>query len=223
MPRIYHGIVKRKVIVAIRSKYGSVFGGVSPDIYSAVLISLEAKKIFQIDAPFIIPGGSPVSTAGQGAARTDRANLYDTEHIRRFGVKLQWSASIPEYYAPHNVWAYSMLEALNKASLLSVKPNSIRLIIKSMLADRRYFMASWRALVFVVEKDGISASTRMVMSALLREFLFLVRRITGKLFTKTVSIGNLNDIGIAIEKLESFERQSEFKLSEKLQHSVMVL
>jgi len=114
MPRAYHGILSKQLADAIADKYGSLFGGVSPDIYSATLISHEARRPHVVDYPFVVPGGSPVSTAGQGAARLDMGDFNAFDHIRRFGSGLVWDARIPKFYSPTTVWAYSLQKALDR-------------------------------------------------------------------------------------------------------------
>lgn len=142
MPRIYHGIVSRALIDRIIRKHGALFGGVTPDIYSAALISLEATRSAHVDFPFCIPGGSPPSTAGSGAARSDIHSLRDHPHIRPFGA-LRWNALIPEYYAPHVVWAYSLSEAMNLYPDFPHRPRLTRLYARGLLFDRASRKAIW--------------------------------------------------------------------------------
>lgn len=71
IPRLYHGIVKRKCLNKIREKTGSFFGGLSPDIYAAVSIANFAKNVVSIDYPLTIAGvckssGSAKSMGGGG-------------------------------------------------------------------------------------------------------------------------------------------------------------
>lgn len=211
MPRIYHGLVRRALLDTIRAKYGAVFGGVSPDIYSATLIALEAKRIYRVDAPFVLPGGSPQSTAGQGAAHTDRAGLFEVDHIRRFGPALVWSPLIPAYYAPYNVWAYSMLRALERSGS-AVRPNLIGLGLKNLLGERRLRTETVAAMQTVVAQYGYARSAWDLLAAVANECISLTRRVYWKFGVRSSSHGNLQDIGAALDTLVANEAARGFDL-----------
>lgn len=136
MPRAYHGLVAKDLLDEIKRKHGAIFGGVSPDIYSATLISLSASSCYLVDYPFILPGVSPVSTAGQGAARSDRGALRANDHIGRFGEGLRWDPLVPEFYSPYTVWAFSMLKALEHFPDSKVAPDFARLYARCLLHCR---------------------------------------------------------------------------------------
>lgn len=220
MPRIYHGLVRKTLLDNIRHKYGSIFGGVSPDIYSATLISLEASRIYQIDAPFILPGASPKSTAGEGAARTDRSNLFEVEHIRRFGSNLVWSEKIPAFYSPHNVWAYSMLCALNKAHPQDVHPNFMRLILKGLIGDWSFRKQILSTASFNIKNTGLFINALNLFNASLSEMYFIIRRIYWKFISKPTTYENINDIGAALTILLKEEKHRSFHLRDILDKSL---
>lgn len=137
MPRAYHGIVARGLVDRIRQKYGRLFGGVSPDIFSATLISAETRSAWQVMYPFCVPGASPKSTAGLGAARTDRAGLRDNPHIAPF-EDLIWDPAIPEFYSPTTVWSYSFKQAVDLLDSADLKPNMARLYARCLIAYGAY-------------------------------------------------------------------------------------
>lgn len=138
LPRAYHGLVARSVLDRVTLKHGRVFGGVSPDIYSATLIASECSSAYVVDFPFVIPGASSVSTAGQGAAQSDRTSLRNTEHTARFGDGLIWDELIPEFYSPHTVWAFSLKKALDCAPGLGIAPSYARLYARCLLYNSAY-------------------------------------------------------------------------------------
>lgn len=216
MPRIYHGLVKRTLLNEIRKKYGSIFGGVSPDIYSAVLIALEAKNVYSIDAPFILPGGSPNSTAGLGAARTDRSDLFSVDHIRRFGINFKWSPLIPSYYSPHNVWAFSMICAIQKSRENYININFLGLIIKNLLSDKAYIKENFFPLRQIYKFQGSIIMCFYFFLSINNEIKSIIARIYWKFFMKTIVFSNLNTIEDAFNALDSNEKKIGFSLSEKL-------
>jgi glycosyltransferase involved in cell wall biosynthesis len=113
LPRIYHGLVSRNLLQRVAERHGHVFGGVSPDIYSSILIATEAHRAVYLDYPFCVPGVSPRSEAGSGAAQTDRLRFEDSPYLRRF-KNLEWDPEVPRFFAPLTVWAFSLNEALKR-------------------------------------------------------------------------------------------------------------
>lgn len=113
MPRAYLGIISRKVIQDVNSKYGPLFGGVSPDVYSSFLISSVAKRVLRLDYPMIVPGASPESTSAQRAERSDVGSIGENDHTGRF-KEIDWFMQIPKYYSPFTVWALSLFQATQK-------------------------------------------------------------------------------------------------------------
>jgi glycosyltransferase involved in cell wall biosynthesis len=140
MVRAYHGLISRTLINRVVSKYGHLFGGVSPDIYSATLLSYEAKNPYIVDFPFVIPGASPSSTAGEGAAKQDVDTLKNRDHIKRFGEKLEWDPRIPAFYSPITVWAYSQ-----SAAIKLLKDKSIIFNFPSLYLRCFFYYWSYRA------------------------------------------------------------------------------
>lgn len=116
LPRIYHGLVRRATLLEAKARFGALFGGVSPDIYSAILIAMVARRVVHLDFPFFIPGASPRSEAGSGAARTDRVSFDDSPYLRRF-KGLRWNPLVPRFFSPYTVWGYSMVEGMQAAAL----------------------------------------------------------------------------------------------------------
>lgn len=113
MPRAYLGIISRNVAQQVQQKYGALFGGVSPDVYSSHLISSIAKKVIRLDYPMIIPGATPASTSAQRAERSDVGDIKANDHTGRF-KDIDWHSQIPQYYAPYTVWALSLYQATLK-------------------------------------------------------------------------------------------------------------
>ncbi len=146
MPRAYHGLVSRDLVARVLAKYGRLFGGVSPDIFSATLIAKEARHAVAVDFPFVIPGGSAPSTAGEGAARADVDRLDARDHIKRFGTDLVWDPRIPAFYSPITVWAYSQQMGLNALGPSGYDINYPRLYLKCLLIYRQHRGSTFAAM-----------------------------------------------------------------------------
>jgi hypothetical protein len=110
LPRVYSGLIAKSCIDKVIERYGTLFGGCSPDIYSSRLLSSVVKKLVAIDLPVLLAGASKTSTSAQRAERSDVGQLKSNDHLGRF-QNLVWSPRIPEFYSPFTVWAQSYLQA----------------------------------------------------------------------------------------------------------------
>lgn len=139
LPKIYQGIVSRDLINRTKESYGHIFGGVSPDIYSGILLAMLCKKLCKIDYPFIIPGGSAESTAGEGRQKRDRESKKENrEHISRFGSDLDWPKFVPDVYSSHTVWAQSLYCATKTIGIDFEKINFSFLYLEMFLRHRKF-------------------------------------------------------------------------------------
>lgn len=168
MPRAYLGMISRPLADRIVGRYGSLFGGVSPDIYSATLIAIESRRTVLLDYPFVLPGSSGASGSGAGAARRHIGGLWTTPHIASF-PGLQWHPLVPEFYSVGTVWAFTLVRALEAIDRRDLTPDFARLYVKSLLLHPEFWrevlsaMATWRAQV------GLLPSTRALLVATLAE------------------------------------------------------
>lgn len=207
LPRAYHGVISRELAERISQRYGGLFGGVSPDIYSATLISFEARKAYVVDHPFVIPGASPVSTAGQGAARQDSGDINAFDHIRRFGSALVWDDRIPKFYSPITVWAYSLQKALDKLEAHPREINFPGLYLKcavrypSHIALIRRSFALWRR-----DAHWLSLARQCIVSMTIESALFIYRQWSRFGPIRPREIRPLNDIDQAYNLLADHVR-----------------
>ena len=163
MPRAYCGLVARSLIERILTQHGALFGGVSPDIYSAALIATHSRKTLNIDCPAVILGASGASTAGQSAAGRHVGGLRDNAHIRPFR-NLVWHPLVPEFYSVPTVWGYSLVRALERITLTpSVEPHWGRLYAQCLLYHRAYWRVTLRAMQnFLLEKSVLQLAATLV-------------------------------------------------------------
>jgi hypothetical protein len=174
-------MLSKRLVARIEQRHGHLFGGVSPDIYSATLIAAHAEKAVIVDYPFVIPGASPSSTAGQGAERSDRGALRANDHISRFGSALKWDDAIPEFYSPHTVWAYSLCKALEQVPELGIRPGYGRLYATCLLYYKGQRGAVGRAIAHLARRKGWLPVIGQLAQGLLAEAFFLLRRVASKL------------------------------------------
>ncbi|USU10655.1 glycosyltransferase (plasmid) [Sphingomonadaceae bacterium OTU29MARTA1] len=202
MPRIYHGLVSRALIDKIRLRHGALFGGVTPDIYSAALISDQAVTVWQVDYPFCLPGGSPSSTAGTGAAGTDMTSLTQHPHTAAF-ADLQWDPTIPAFYAPYNVWAHSLKKAVDRIGRDDLVPNLARIYAVSLLRNR-----SQRKKILAARAIG-GTPWSAIVSEMARNLVFQGKRYAARLAApkpggRAQRFDDLADISAAYDQLERY-------------------
>lgn len=221
MPRAYAGMISRELADRICKKYGALFGGVSPDIYSAALISLESSKCVKVDYPAIIPGASGASTAGQSAQGKHVGGLRDNPHIGAF-KNLKWDERIPEFYSVPTVWSYSLLKAVEVSGFELKRVNFLRLYTKCVIFQRTYVQFTLISLSIYIKNNGLFRTTIGLLAACVAEILWIIGkfylRLTEKLaFSNKIIVKDLKDTFIAQESLRyhlnNFKLQSNLKTS----------
>lgn len=179
LPRVYHGLVSNELLRRVRARHGHVFGGVSPDIYSAILIAAEARRAVHLDYPFCIPGASPVSEAGAGAAQTDRHSFEDSPYLRRF-KNLKWDPAIPRFFSPYNGWGYSFNEAL-KQTHQRLEPRHLNLLYaRNLVHCWPYRQQVWQCVRKQAQGDGWRVALGRLTLAMLTEGSLMIGRVLRK-------------------------------------------
>jgi len=212
MARAYHGLVHRSVFETILERHGKLFGGVSPDIYSGTLVSMLARKPAIVEWPFVLPGASPRSMAGHGAARTDRADLWTHPHTAPFRG-LQWDPLIPEFYSPTVVWSYSFKRAVDMLGDNRLRPNLALLYARSFLYDWDRRAATEAAVRAWGRNRGAAAAHLAVGAEIVLEggrFATKAVRRLGRMVRPPAgssSIGDLQDIDAAYRALDELTRR----------------
>lgn len=183
MPRAYAGMLSQSLAKKIQSKYGDLFGGVSPDIFSAALISEETKNCFLIDFPVVIPGASGASTSGQSAAGRHVGGLRDNPHIGAF-KNLIWDNRIPEFYGVQTVWAFSLLKAIELIPSRLEIINFEKLYVKCLIHHRHYLPEIGSAVRVHAKKIGWSRTIFSIFFECASESIEILTRVTIKKFTR---------------------------------------
>ena len=117
--KLYHGIVRKESLNKIKEQTGRYFGGLSPDIYIAVSLSLVIDRLIVIDFPLTISGICNKSGSADSATGKHTGRLEDAPHFRGH-ANYNWSKLVPEFYSVETIWADSALAAiqdLNKTDL----------------------------------------------------------------------------------------------------------
>lgn len=216
MPRAYLGMVSRALTRRIQSKYGSFFGGVSPDIYSAALLAAECAKFARIDFPFVLPGSSGASTSGQSASGGHKGKLRDNAHIGAF-KDLVWDSAIPEFYSVQTVWSFSILKAVDKIANTKLKPSYPRLYAKCLLYHRQYFKETLFSIRYMTKKMGVLNMSWHIFVEVVKEVetraMQIIQRVRHlKAPPNTEVVAHLPTIGEAYQKLLDHTKKSRKQL-----------
>ena len=108
----YHCIVSKRMMDEVRDITGYYYSGASPDMYSAVCLSLlEDYNCMYVDYPFTLPGVCPKSTSYDGKHGTDIGKVNEAPHFAN-AEDYSWDERIPYFYTAPTIWAETMMHAL---------------------------------------------------------------------------------------------------------------
>lgn len=112
LPKLYHGLVRRDVLDALRLKQGRVFFGTSPDMSAAIGLAMLCSTYHVIDLPFTLPGASSGSNTGRSAVNKHKGDLEKDAHMQPF-KNLHWPDVLPRFFSVETVWAHAAWETLH--------------------------------------------------------------------------------------------------------------
>lgn len=113
-PKIYHGIVKREKLDLVKAQTGHYFGGLTPDIYSAVALSYYIDEMLYVNYPFTIPGMCAKSGSADSVTGRHTGELNDAPHFRgQDGYK--WDNEVPYLYTVDTIWAETAFKAIKES------------------------------------------------------------------------------------------------------------
>jgi hypothetical protein len=148
LPRLYLGLVAREALLRARARYGSIFGSVSPDVYSGLLIAKVARRFCRADYPFVLPGAGAGSSSAERSERTDHSELHQAEHITRFRA-IDWDPRIPSFYGPAPIWGAAALIAAQTIGEPVPDLGFARLYGKCLLGAWKFRKATFAASQFL--------------------------------------------------------------------------
>ncbi len=115
--KVYHGVVKREYMEQIKEITGSYFGGLAPDIYSCIALSLLIKKVVSIDYPLTIAGACNKSSSADSATGRHTGKLEDAPHFTGH-YNYEWAIEVPRFYSVETIWADSGLASIKDMNLI---------------------------------------------------------------------------------------------------------
>ncbi|MGR5094948.1 glycosyltransferase [Vibrio maritimus] len=111
LPRIYHGVVKRSLVSKIKGMYGHFFGGLTPDIYASIMLSLHTNSVVCVDYPLTIPGACKKSGSAASETGAHTGELKTAPHFNNRG-SYTWNKLVPAIYTVETIWAETAIKAL---------------------------------------------------------------------------------------------------------------
>lgn len=113
LAKLYHGLIKRSDLEAVRDAAGHYFGGLSPDIYAAVSLSTLIGEVVCLDYPLTISGICKTSGSADSATGRHTGKLEDAPHFVGHD-SYDWAPEVPPFYSVATIWADSSLAALRE-------------------------------------------------------------------------------------------------------------
>lgn len=120
MPKVYHGIVKRSVLDKLYNKLRTFSPGGSPDMATAVSLSLIIDKIYYVNLPLIINGQSIHVGGGERALKGKLPKIEEVSFLPKSIVQ-DWNPKIPDIWCSDTIWPQSAIYALSSMGYDGVK------------------------------------------------------------------------------------------------------
>jgi hypothetical protein len=111
LPRVYHGIVRRRVLEAIKKRSGYYVNGASPDMALAIATAFTISTHVKVQTPLTIYGGSKNSGAGFTAAKTHFGKIAEQAHLPDY-TKERWSELLPPIWSEHTIYPQTAMEVM---------------------------------------------------------------------------------------------------------------
>jgi glycosyltransferase involved in cell wall biosynthesis len=217
--KIYHGIVKKEAMDRVKSKTGKYFGGLSPDIYSSVALSLVVDKVLKINYPLTIPGVCRKSGSGHSSTGRHHGEL-DTAPQLKGHINYQWSSLVPRFYSVETLWADSAVAAFSemKRDDLVKKFNVIQLSVYCFLKNKEFNKYSNKNLDEYCELNNINSFAKKTL--LFKHFIKgpiydLLNRVKSRIKRKKSDISryeNIETISMAAVKLEKYLKDNSLSI-----------
>jgi glycosyltransferase involved in cell wall biosynthesis len=218
--KMYHGIFTKSSFEKVKKITGKYIGGLSPDIYSSLTLSLVINKVLKINYPLTIPGVCKQSGAGQAATNNHIGKLESAPHLN--GHKdYKWSKNVPRYYSVETIWADSAMAALRdmKEYNLLDKFNIFTLTAYCLLNGREFKNEIFINLKSYCEENSINLFNKklfLLIAFIKGPYFDFLKKILKKIFQKKnfkMKYHSINNIRQAEKKFQDYliERNKSVK------------
>lgn len=203
LPKLYHGIVKKELLESIKQKYGRLFYGLSPDIYSSFLISINTNKSVIVDFPFSIDGNCPKSGAGAQAQGKHTGSLKNAPHFKGHKNYI-WDEKVPYVYSVQTIWADSALKALkssNRGDLIDYF-NKEKLTLYTMLNNFSIKKETFESYLKLSNYPKVIAIYKLFVAS----FNGPITNIITRFFRRVIGLGQ---VGYIINNVPNIQKASD--------------
>lgn len=111
LPRVYHGIVSKRLLEQVKTNAGSYFPGPSPDMANATACALYARNLIRVNLPMIIDGYGKSSAGGMGQRKLHTGTLKGNFQLKD-DVEELWDSRIPKLWMQDTIWPNSAIKSL---------------------------------------------------------------------------------------------------------------
>lgn len=108
----YHGLIRMELMYKVREYTGRYYGGLTPDMYSVICLSLIPEVRFAVlDYPITLPG--VCASSGSAASETGKhvGKIEEAPHLK-YLPNYEWDSRVPSYYSVETIWAETMIKAI---------------------------------------------------------------------------------------------------------------
>ena len=202
LPKFYHSIVSRELLLKIYQRTGSFFPGSSPDRAVAVALSLYANKHYHLDVPIVISGTAKKSAGGMGAAKTHKGDLQKIPHLPSDTIKT-WDPLVPFYWSGPTIYADSVYKCLNRTDnqALLRKYNYNYLYATLMVFQSDFYHATKKAMLLNKKTSWLKIIYYSIFLVMLRTSSYIINRAPG-IFKMGFHKKNISSISDAANYLE---------------------
>jgi hypothetical protein len=109
LPRFYHGLIKRKILNAIKTKIGIYLPGICPDIGFSMSIALIIDDYYFINYPVSVFGASKNSGAGWGSNNTHYGKIEDVSFLPE-NTNEKWDSLLPKIWSAYTTNAQTVYD-----------------------------------------------------------------------------------------------------------------
>lgn len=113
LPRVYHGLIRRAVLVEVKNKTDHIIGGLSPDIYMSISCACVMKSFIRLSLPFTVSGACAKSSTSESMSGGHRGGMDSIPHMYKRGYYI-WDKRVPQVYAVETIWGESAIKALEE-------------------------------------------------------------------------------------------------------------
>lgn len=214
IPRLYHGVVKRYILEKIKTTTGHYFGGLTPDMYMAISLSLTCKKIVRVNYSVTISGICSTSGSSDSATGKHTGKLIDAPHFRGHD-EYEWDKMIPSFYSVDTIWGDTLLHALKEFGRIDLI-KEFNFALFSGLCINKY--PEYGNLILQHAKANGCSLIKIKLSLVKYNIKVLYKRIKGKFsrYFNCQGLSNKNEIIECVPNIQSAEK-AIMKLYDKYQ------